>query len=835
MSKKTTILMLLLAALTSFYSFAQDANILVRGVGVDIWNVNGKTDSPNQLLFPVEVAVRFENRAQYSTLGQRHFWQNRPSRIVGKDYATTPIRSEDARVCSMDSFSADEATTITIAVPINNMNVAGWTRLSESFNTSIKEFYLYSYDYNTPGTWVDFPYYDREYPTIIFGEEFQVKFDNPPAISELGEGVLIEDKMIEYNRKDPGRGNFYSFDAHFMIHPNGDYIAGRNGARFISTDKGETWSRLNQESYNIDHASTFYHNGDLYIIGDEKGFSNTETLISRSTDGGRTWSNPVGLEFNGRNSPSNVKVSRGRIWLAVEDDPTAIVQLASAPEDSNLLNPDSWSVTARPDNPSSSPRDDSEPVMAIGRDGWPIAFSILEAPVKASSATRAVTMFNDNEFRLPSRSSKFDVKYDAVSDKYWAMTSYSPIDGNRRTGLTLFSSDDLKTWTQERVAIQGTSTSFHGFQYPSFQFEGDDIVFVSRTAYENEWGQAQRWHDSNMLTFHRIRDFRGEGGNSCSLIPYANVNGEGWASVRTVSVEDGDAIRFGPQSNEFGADASDWSWTGPNNFTASGREVLLENVQAGIYTVSNTDENGCTATLDFTVQVAGQSTVQEGRYFIRNVATGEYLDSDADGAVGQVRSSSGTDKQWNLVASTEGFFYIDNALDDRGPLTANPELNSPITYRAERFTGMPFENREWQIDPAGPDSFTLLCKDAARGYITAVGNDAVQNSANGNDTSARWELVAVNTTTSLKANINVPSVAISMHPNPTRGGFTVDMSHTQMKSVDVFSMAGQKVYNETLENATSQFQIEESLVPGVYLVRLTDTEGKTVTKKIIVE
>ena len=43
-----------------------------------------------------------------------------------------------------------------------------------------------------------------------------------------------------------------------------------------------------------------------------------------------------------------------------------------------------------------------------------------------------------------------------------------------------------------------------GFQYVSLAFDGDDLIFLSRTAFN----RAQNFHDNNYLTFHRIPAFR---------------------------------------------------------------------------------------------------------------------------------------------------------------------------------------------------------------------------------------------------------------------------------------------------------------------------------------
>jgi len=49
----------------------------------------------------------------------------------------------------------------------------------------------------------------------------------------------------------------------------------------------------------------------------------------------------------------------------------------------------------------------------------------------------------------------------------------------------------------------------HGFQYIDWQFDGNDIIAVSRTAFEDERGLPVRQHDANYFLFHRFTNFRG--------------------------------------------------------------------------------------------------------------------------------------------------------------------------------------------------------------------------------------------------------------------------------------------------------------------------------------
>ena len=82
---------------------------------------------------------------------------------------------------------------------------------------------------------------------------------------------------------------------------------------------------------------------------------------------------------------------------------------------------------------------------------------------------------------------------------------------NQRNVLSLFTSVDLIHWELCKTLIEDDSAlSWEesieqvAFQYPDWQFDGDDIIYVLRTAY----GGAADYHDANRITFHRLTNFR---------------------------------------------------------------------------------------------------------------------------------------------------------------------------------------------------------------------------------------------------------------------------------------------------------------------------------------
>ena len=66
----------------------------------------------------------------------------------------------------------------------------------------------------------------------------------------------------------------------------------------------------------------------------------------------------------------------------------------------------------------------------------------------------------------------------------------------------------MRNWTIHKIVLEHPEVKKHGFQYVEWLFEGDDIIFLSRTAFDDETGGAHNNHDANYLTFHRIKDFR---------------------------------------------------------------------------------------------------------------------------------------------------------------------------------------------------------------------------------------------------------------------------------------------------------------------------------------
>jgi hypothetical protein len=347
----------------------------------------------------------------------------------------------------------------------------------------------------------------------------------------------------------PAASGVYVGSPSIAILPGGEYVASHDlfGPKttehqravtrvFGSADKGRTWSRLADVDGQF-WSTLFVHRGDLYLLGTLAHYSNA--VIRRSSDGGRTWTEPKdagsGLLLVGRYhcAPGPAVVHGGRLWRAMEEtaDPRRWglpfrAMMMSAPIDADLLRSESWTC---------SNRVGGDAKWLGGRfNGW-LEGNAVATPdgrivdilrVDCPQGGKAALVEIDKDGRsatfdpaagwidFPGGAKKFTIRYDAKSSRYWSLTNYVPPKhaggraGGVRNTLALTTSADLRQWTVNCVLLYHPDVSRHAFQYPDWQFDGDDLIAAIRTAYDDGVGGAHNAHDANYLTFHRFRNFR---------------------------------------------------------------------------------------------------------------------------------------------------------------------------------------------------------------------------------------------------------------------------------------------------------------------------------------
>ena len=361
------------------------------------------------------------------------------------------------------------------------------------------------------------------------------------------EASQVPGVVIDYS---PASSGIYIGSPTITVLPNGDYLAAHDefGPKstehtsaithvFRSSDQGKSWAKI----ATIDGAfwsTLFVHRGDVYLIGPTHHHG--DFVIHRSSDGGKNWTSPTdadtGLLLEGEYhcAPMPVIVHEGRLWRGVEDagggerwGARYRAMMVSAPIESDLLNAESWTASNYISRNADWLEGDFlgwlEGNAVVAPDGEIVDILRVSAGPKAGIAA-VVNISDDGKkasfdprtgfIKFPGGTKKFAIRHDPTTNLYWTLSNIiSPWDagGNPssiRNTLALMSSPDMRNWTVRSIVLYHPDTKCHAFQYVDWLFEGDDLIAVSRTAYDDGQGGAHNAHDANYLTFHRIEDFR---------------------------------------------------------------------------------------------------------------------------------------------------------------------------------------------------------------------------------------------------------------------------------------------------------------------------------------
>ena len=342
---------------------------------------------------------------------------------------------------------------------------------------------------------------------------------------------------------DYGGPGTYKLDG--RVSDFGDYKAGNQIRVLLSDDKGKTWKE-SPARIPMMHEILFRAGETLYMVG-----HSGRLLASRSDDNGLTWSEPSVLcpEPRWHQSCTAVDIHEGKVTLVYEkwvsdghpwpgvgpvlmqanvgDDLTK----ASSWKFSPLYNPDEDMAAARPSgipvvpegragiletnvvrvydpkSPFYDPEGKSVVLMMRANTGIPDIGVMMKGYEKEDGSLAIGRLTKDSGevyfTHIPGAMLKFYVCYDEGSGLYWLLHSQSDGRMHERRRLALSYSPDLLHWTFAGLVAVGPADN-GARHYATMMVDGDDLVIVSRSGDE----RAKNAHDGDIVTFHRVSDFR---------------------------------------------------------------------------------------------------------------------------------------------------------------------------------------------------------------------------------------------------------------------------------------------------------------------------------------
>lgn len=333
--------------------------------------------------------------------------------------------------------------------------------------------------------------------------------------------------------KLPGGGLIASMDVYASKNPQNLTLL------FRSDDGGENWLYLN-ELFPCFWGKLFVHKGVLYMLAMSTEYG--DLLIGKSEDGGKTFGMPEVLfrgscsfmENGPHKAPMPVTSHAGRLWTAIDYGAWSkgghASSLLSVDENADLLDASNWSLTKPLKYDPSwkgavkgesrgllegsavvSPNGDIYNFLGYRTGGCVpdknravILKGSVEEPDKPLSFYKTVDFYGNR--------SKFSVRYDDVSGMYFSVVNRIKEAGgdgpeSKRNIASLSASPDLEHWRVlcDLLDYSNEDPEKVAFQYVDFLFDGEDLLFLSRTAFN----RAASFHDSNYITFHKVKNFRG--------------------------------------------------------------------------------------------------------------------------------------------------------------------------------------------------------------------------------------------------------------------------------------------------------------------------------------
>lgn len=337
------------------------------------------------------------------------------------------------------------------------------------------------------------------------------------------------------------RGVFPFLHARPFIAGDAVYILGHAGdlAVIRSDDAGETWSGpaflTQEESWHQAPTNVLYANGCVYLVMEKRrhfrsnGWPVSELapiLMRASVDSDltvmRNWTFASELSFVDAVHDADLD------WFGVPFYPASYPDGYSTGLPGRACDPVGWLETnvvqiADPDHFWYDPRGRTFHLFARAHSGRTNLACVAKVVQNEDGSMETMLETAPSGRRMlyvpcPGGQMKFHVLHDPETQLFWLLSTQSTdsmtrperlphtrygLADNERRRLQLHFSKNCLDWCFAGIVAAGES-DLASRHYASMAFDGDDLVILSRSGDEH----AANPHDVNLITFHRVRDFR---------------------------------------------------------------------------------------------------------------------------------------------------------------------------------------------------------------------------------------------------------------------------------------------------------------------------------------
>ena len=226
----------------------------------------------------------------------------------------------------------------------------------------------------------------------------------------------------------------------------------------------------------------------------------------------------------------------------------------------------------------------------------------------------------------------------------------------------------------------------------------------------------------------------------------------------------------------------------------------------------------------------------EGVYSLENVATGQFL-TDAGVEATPVTMSDSDEAQnthWTFV-NTGPFFNIDSEI--LGILRA-PGSGGPGGPYAILSTEWPSpdstSDKIWIMHYNDSDNTFRFESGSGRFLYHNMDGSVTHALASESDNRSKWKATLKSGTLSVSEKGLVDS-SIKIYPNPTDNRFTLKLEGSNEAKVRMSDMLGKVIYTTSTKGESIELSKTDGFSSGLYIIQVSDQNGFTVNKKLLIK
>jgi hypothetical protein len=233
----------------------------------------------------------------------------------------------------------------------------------------------------------------------------------------------------------------------------------------------------------------------------------------------------------------------------------------------------------------------------------------------------------------------------------------------------------------------------------------------------------------------------------------------------------------------------------------------------------------------------GNTTPADDIYRLRNVATGKFLTDAGTSAAPVTMTDSGEaeNTHWTFVESG-AFFNIESETFGilRAPGSGGPG-GAYVVVSTSKASPASDSDKVWTIHHnESENTYRFQSGNSGRYLYHETNGDVTHIIVSEGDDRSNWEVIPTSQSLSV-SDEELSASSIKVFPNPAEDTFTIAFKNLSNAKVRITDVLGKIVYQASTYDERIQLSKADGFSLGLYIIQVSDENGRTINKKIMMK